>query len=137
MGDLIEKIKQKVSDVEAARGPAKHILSDRLADLGQVAWDHWKEIVEALETVRGIEEIMQNETHLSLYRGNFKYEIMSVIIEEMGKLSLKYGSTHEAREIDDPTSVYKNPLKEAEEMFGDRVLTVSVEQESDDVDEME
>lgn len=80
---------------------------------------------------------MQNETHLSLYRGNFKYEIMSVIIEEMGKLSLKYGSTHEAREIDDPTSVYKNPLKEAEEMFGDRVLTVSVEQESDDVDEME
>jgi len=35
MSDLIEKIKQKVSDVEAARGPAKHILSDRLADLGQ------------------------------------------------------------------------------------------------------
>lgn len=57
-------------------------------------------------------------------------EIMSVIIEEMGKLSLKYGSTHEAREIDDPTSVYKNPLKEAEEMFGDRVILAQAKEES-------
>ena len=75
MSDLIEKIKQKVSDAEAARGPAKHILSDRLADLGQVAWDHWKEILSALETVRGIEEIMQKDTHLSIYRGGFKYYV--------------------------------------------------------------
>lgn len=57
MSDLIEKLKQKVNDVEAARGPAKHILNKRLADLGQVARDHWKEILSALETVRGIEEL--------------------------------------------------------------------------------
>lgn len=57
MSDLIEKLIQKLSEVEAARGPAKHILNDRLADLGQVAWDHWEEIVEALETVREIERL--------------------------------------------------------------------------------
>lgn len=57
MSDLIEKLKQKISEVEAARGPEKCILYDRLADLGQVAWDHWEEILSALETVRGIGEI--------------------------------------------------------------------------------
>ena len=75
MSDLIENLIQKLSEVEAARGPAKHILNERLADLGQVAWDHWEEIVEALETVRGIEEIMQKDTHFSLYRGGFKYYV--------------------------------------------------------------
>ena len=68
MSDLIEKLIQKLSEVEAARGPAKHILNERLADLGQVAWDHWEEIVEALETVRGIEEIA-SQSRISISRG--------------------------------------------------------------------
>ena len=49
-------------------------------------------------------------------------DVMAVINSEMNRLSAKYGATHEARVIDDPTSVYKNPLTEAEEMFGDKVI---------------
>lgn len=52
--------------------------------------------------------------------------ISDFINEEMGKLSEKFGETHEAREIDDPTSVYRNPLTEAEEIFGDKVINVEV-----------
>jgi len=49
-------------------------------------------------------------------------DVMAVINSEMNKLSAKYGATHEAKVIDDPTSVYKNPLAEAEEIFGDKVI---------------
>jgi hypothetical protein len=60
---LIERLKAKVTDVENARGPAKHILNDRLADLGQVTWDHMDEIIaglSALKTLRGIEWLIIN-----------------------------------------------------------------------------
>lgn len=58
--------------------------------------------------------------------------IMAVINSEMNKLSAKYGATHEAREINDPTSVYKNPLSEAEEMFGDKLVVVEMERSEPD-----
>ncbi len=61
MSDLTKTLKAKILDVENARGPAKHILNDRLADLGQVAWDYGDEIISALrdqETVRGIEGLL-------------------------------------------------------------------------------
>lgn len=55
MSDVISMLKAKTIDVKNANGPARHILNDRLADLGQVAWDYGDEIISALKTVRGIE----------------------------------------------------------------------------------
>ena len=53
--------------------------------------------------------------------------IIDFIGEEMAKLSEKYGDIHETKEIDDPTSVYQNPLQEAEEIFGDKVIVVETD----------
>lgn len=63
-------------------------------------------------------------------------DVMAVINSEMNKLSAKYGATHEAKVIDDPTSVYKNPLAEAEEIFGDKVIVFDPpdRSKSDDTD---
>jgi len=61
MDDLIKMLEAKIIDVENANGPAKHILNDRLADLGQVAWDYGDEILSALKTVRGIEGLAKGE----------------------------------------------------------------------------
>ena len=58
--------------------------------------------------------------------------IMTVINSEMSRLSKKFGTTHIAKEITDPTSVYRNPLKEAEEMFSGKVVTVAISEEADD-----
>lgn len=67
MSDLTKTLKAKILDVENARGPAKHILNDRLADLGQVAWDYGDEIISALKTVRGIEGLTDTEGNSVLF----------------------------------------------------------------------
>ena len=58
---LIERLQSKITDVEIANGPAKYIRNDRLADLGQLAWDYGDEIISALKTVRGIEGLAKGE----------------------------------------------------------------------------
>lgn len=62
------------------------------------------------------------------HSGNIDREAVSDFIgKEIAKLSAKYGEEHEVREIDDPTSVYRNPLKEAEEIFRDKVIVVETD----------
>lgn len=53
-------------------------------------------------------------------------ELMSIITSEMERLSEKYGRTHTATEIADPTSIYRNAMAEAEEMFPGKVIPVEV-----------
>ena len=59
-------------------------------------------------------------------------KVMLAIDSQMIRLSSKYGAVHTARVIDDPTSVYKNPLTEAEEIFGDKLVVVKMEEADDE-----
>lgn len=58
-------------------------------------------------------------------------KVRLTIDSQMIRLSSKYGAVHMARVIDDPTSVYKNPLTEAEEIFGDKLVVVKAEEADD------
>lgn len=58
--------------------------------------------------------------------------VMTVINSEMNRLSQKFGTTHIAREIADPTSIYRNPLLEADELFPGKIVPVVISEEADD-----
>ena len=51
--------------------------------------------------------------------------LLSEIDSQMRILSEKFGDSHEVTQIEDPESIYKNPLVEAAEMFGGRVVAES------------
>jgi hypothetical protein len=57
--DIIKKLKARILDVEDAHRLATHLLNDRLANLGQVVWDHRDEIIAALENQQA-----QKESHV-------------------------------------------------------------------------
>lgn len=60
--EIIKKLKAMIVDVENARGPAKHILNDHLANLGQAVWDHGDEIIATLEEKQNRSEESKNES---------------------------------------------------------------------------
>lgn len=55
--ELAKRLKGFIADVGAARGPAKYIMEERLANLGRFVWDHEELIISALQTVAGIERL--------------------------------------------------------------------------------
>ena len=93
MSDLIEKIRKCANmpcmDMEGNPDPSGY-----RSGMWITAEDA-DQILSALETVRGIEEIMQNETHFSLYRGNFKYYVQvrscDRSVDVMKKVPVKNG----------------------------------------------
>ena len=73
MSDLIEKLKQRIREIASCHHADYR--NEFYGSLGRFVCENTHDILSALETVRGIEEIMQNETHFSLYRGGFKYYV--------------------------------------------------------------
>ena len=82
----------------------------------QLPW--LNEVADAFEKRLG--EIVEK------HQGN-RGTIVRLIDAEVGAVSAKHGESHWVEEVADPTALYRNPLKEAEEIFGkDKVIPVQL-----------